>query len=280
MRVFVLVLGGVFAVESVIMLLLPKMPHTPLANVLLSLLDSLTLIAVLCPLLWLLVVRPLRTLVGQRGELLSRTLTIQEEERARLARDLHDELGQAQTAVLLGLAAVVKARNLDEARERAAGVHEMAVSAVESSRRLARGLSPGVLADFGLQVAIERICEDLAAASDIALDLDLRIPRLRFEAPIEIAVYRVVQEALTNAAKHAGAKVIRVQLEYANSRVTLAVSDDGRGMDWHKPKGSEGLGLAGMQERTVLLGGRFLIGPSPSGGTTVSASLPASLRAS
>ncbi len=274
LRVFVLVLAIVFAVELAIMALLVAAVPGQRTSAVLSLIDSLALVAALCPALWLLVVRPLRSLVAERGALLTRTLTIQEQERARLARDLHDELGQAQTAVLLGLRSVANARSLEEARERAESVHEVAVGAVEATRRMARGLSPSVLTDFGLHEAVERVCEDVSAATgtDIARTID--IGALRLHPSIEIAAYRVVQEALTNAVKHAEAKVISVALRLENHRLTLEVRDDGRGLPYPGDAGS-GLGLASMRQRVLLLGGEFRLSSTPGAGTSLRASFPA-----
>lgn len=274
LRVFALVLAIVFAVEYAIMALLVTAVPVPRTSAALSLIDSLVLVAALCPALWLLVVRPLRSLVADRGALLTRTLTIQEEERARLARDLHDELGQAQTAVLLGLRAVTNARTLDEARERAEGVHEIAVGAVESTRRMARGLSPSVLTDFGLSEAVERVCEDVSAATGIDITRAVDTGTERFHPSIEIAAYRIVQEALTNAVKHADATSINVRLHLEGGRLVLEVSDDGRGLPDADHTGF-GLGLAGMRQRVVLLGGVFRVTSAPASGTILRAAIPA-----
>lgn len=274
LRVFALVLAIVFAVEYTIMALLVAAVPGPRTSAALSLIDSLALVAALCPALWLLVVRPLRRLVAERGALLARTLTIQEEERARLARDLHDELGQAQTAVLLGLRSVANARSLEEARERAESVHEIAVGAVESTRRMARGLSPSVLTDFGLPAAVERVCEDVSAATGIDITRAIDTGRERLHPSIEIAAYRVVQEALTNAVKHAGATAIDVRLHLGGDRLVLEVSDDGRGLPNAHDTGS-GLGLAAMRQRVVLLGGEFRVTSAPASGTILRATIPA-----
>lgn len=280
-RVLLLILAIVFAVESTIMAVLATVaPNSP-DTLWLSIFDSAVLVCALCPALWVLAVRPLRSLVAERGELLARTLTIQEEERARISRDLHDELGQCQTAVLLGLRSVLNAQTLEEARERAQSVHEMAVGAVDATRRMARGLSPSVLNDFGLAAAVDRVCEDVEAASDIPVHRDLRTLWARFEPAVEIATYRVVQEALTNAAKHSQATGIDVSLAHVNGSIVLQVSDNGKGMneDEQISQGSgSGLGLAGMRERITLLGGSFAVTTSPARGTTLRASLPAKER--
>lgn len=280
-RVLLLILVIVFAVESSIMAVLAAVaPNSPNA-LWVALFDSAVLVSALCPALWILVVRPLRSLVAERGQLLARTLTIQEEERARIGRDLHDELGQCQTAVLLGLRSVLNAQSIEQARERAQSVHEIAVAAVDATRRMARGLSPSVLMDFGLAAAIERVCEDVQAATGIHIRRALPTGGTRFQPAVEIATYRVVQEALTNAAKHSQASEIEVSLTLRSGALMLHVIDDGVGMhqDEQIQKGSgSGLGLAGMRERVTQLGGTFGVIASPARGTTLRATLPAKER--
>lgn len=273
---FALVLAVVFAVELTIMLAVSVIPPKFRDDLWLSLADSALLVAALCPALWILIVRPLRGLVAERGALFRRSLEIQEEERARLSRDLHDELGQAQTAVLLGLRSIINARTLEEAGTRAEAAHRIATSAIESTRRIARGLSPTVLRDFGIGCALERICEDFSAAGSAEILRKLEVGDLRFDPAIEISAYRVVQEAITNALKHAGAAQVRVTLSYRAGRLQIGVSDDGRGMLQSGALDSgSGLGLSGMRERVVLLGGEFEVTSDESIGTIVRAAIPA-----
>lgn len=276
LRVFVLVLVVVFVIEALIMLLLRLLPQAPRDGLLLSLFDSVLLVAALVPLLWWLLLRPMRALVHERGELLARTLTVQEEVRTRIARDLHDELGQCQTAVLLGLRSVSSASSLEQARERVDAIHEIAVAAIESTRRMARGLSPSVLSDFGLTQAIERVCEDLTTATGLNITRDLQIGPARFASAVEIATYRIVQEGLTNAAKHSGASAIHVQLSHAANTLQITIADNGSGIS-HTHAAPAGLGLIGMRERMVMLGGSFTITTPRIGGTTIHASIPAPL---
>lgn len=248
-----------------------------LRGLVLSVVDALALVACIAPALWLLVVRPLRRLVKERGELLKRTLRAQEEERARLARDLHDEIGQSQTAILLGLRSVASATTLEAARQQAEAVRHMAAEAMESTRRLARGLAPGVLEELGLQAAIDRVCEDLETAGPLKVGRDLRLGAIRLEPSVEIAAYRVVQEALTNAVKHAHATHVQVALWLGDDQLHLRISDNGMGFRELQHGGTSpkhGLGLASMRERVSLLGGEFSIGSAPDGGTELTAWLP------
>lgn len=274
-RLLLLVLVVVFAVEAGIMLALSVFEHGG-DGLFVALGDSVLLVCALAPALWFLIVRPLRRLVAERGALLTRTMQAQEEERARLARDLHDGLGQAQTALLLGASAVANARTLEEARERAESLRQMAVEALESTRRIARGLAPAVLADLGLEAAVGRMCEDLASASGVSIQRELRVGEPRLPAPVETTAYRVIQEALTNALKHAHARQISVRVERGGTdRLELEVRDDGRGIpDPDAAQAGTGLGLASMRERVVLLGGDFSIASTPTEGTSIRAWLP------
>ncbi|MCC6677762.1 MAG: sensor histidine kinase [Phycisphaerales bacterium] len=275
-RILLLVLAVAFAVEAAIMLAISAPGPYSARALLLSFLDAVVLIAILLPVLWFVLARPLQRLVRERGELLASLLRAQEEERARLARDLHDELGQQQTAVLLALRSVTEADSLDTARRRAEEARRIAADALEAARRLARGLAPGVLADLGLGPAIDRLCEDLAASGRIQITRDLRIPQTGLSREVQIAAYRIVQEALANALRHADATRIRVRALPEEGGLLVEVSDDGRGLpeDAQLPGPAPGLGLRGMRERVVLLDGSFRAASGPGPGTTISAWLP------
>lgn len=274
-RVFLVVMLTVFATEAMIMLgPLARHPFSGEA-VRMAMVDSLTLVAVLCPVVWLTVVRPLRDLSHQRGRLLRRLFEVQEVERARLARDLHDEIGQNQTAILLGLRALLGATDLEKAREQARVIYDISSRAIDATRRLARGLSPAILADFGIAQALAGLCEDLQAATDIEVSFHAEsgLPQLGAEG--EVALFRMAQEALTNAVRHAQATRIEVELERSSDRTVLRVTDDGKGLRAEpRGDGAFGLGLAGMRERARLLGGTFRIGPGPGEGTVVEVELP------
>lgn len=271
------VLAAVFLGEALIMLVLHAAPGGVEESEVAPLVDAVALVGIVSPILWIMVVRPLRRLVDERGDLLSRTMSIQEDERARLAHDLHDEIGQVQTALLLASRAVMNAQDQEQVRERAKLVHSLAVETMESTRRLARGLSPSVLNDFGLAQACDRVCEDLSDAANITIRRSFLIGARRFKPKIEIAAYRVVQEALTNALRHANAAEIFVRLEVVQNALEIEVTDDGRGLtpvDGDVQRPGSGLGLASMRERMVLLGGRFEINSSHEGGTTLRARVP------
>lgn len=276
-RVFVTVLAVAFTAEFGFMLVFPSLPEVLRSDYIAPLVDASVLVIVLCPAVWFFVVRPLRTLVAERGELLSKTLTIQERERARIARDLHDDVGQAQTAVLLGLSNIKQSQTLEQALERAHSLHVVAASAVDATRRLARGLSTSVLTDFGLTQAADRLCEDFEKASGMKITRTFETRQQRYSQSVEVALYRVLQEALTNAAKHSAAHAVSVTLRESPTSLSLVVADNGQGIESLEAATTSlraGLGVAGMRERISLIGGSFNLNSIPGEGTMITATVP------
>lgn len=240
-----------------------------------ALLDSVTLTLVLAPALWLLLVRPLQRLSALRGQLLRQLSDSQEQERSRLARDLHDELGQHLTAITVGVRTIEQAESLSQARERARAVAAAGTAGLNDVRRIARALRPTVLEDLGLATAVERLCEDFMSVHGVPVDLTMTLdPSRRFSAQVELCAFRVVQEALNNASKHAAAGRLVVRLEASGRALRLEVADDGRGFDANGPTGTW-FGLIGMRERVELQGGTFEVRSVPGSGTTIRAVIPA-----
>jgi signal transduction histidine kinase len=204
---------------------------------------------------------------------LGRVVAAQELERKRLARELHDETGQALTSILLGLKTVEEAKTPDETHAAAAELRALIVQTLQNVRRLAVELRPKALDDFGLVPALERLAETFAENSGIAVDLETQIADERLRADIETALYRIVQEALTNVAKHAGATRVSILVTRKDGAVTAVIEDDGRGFEAGGTDGA-GLGLVGMKERLGLLSGRFQIESTEGAGTTIVAEVP------
>lgn len=265
----------VFGFELGIMLLLAKLEPFPGGDFARAVIDAVGLTVVLSPALWLLIVRPLRSLSEQRGRLLSRVYEVQEDERVRLSRDLHDELGQHLTAVLLGLRAVAQAEDVQEARERAARVTRIAGDAMDSVRRLARGLRPAVLADLGLRPSVERLCEDVSTSSGIPVNLVIDLGAVRPAPQVEIGAFRVIQEALTNVVRHSQATQAKVEVLLQGQDLVMRISDNGVGRVQREGSGG-GLGIQGMRERVTMLRGDFRVDWATPGrpGTTVSVRIP------
>ncbi|RDI74328.1 GAF domain [Gaiella occulta] len=204
---------------------------------------------------------------------LRRAVLAQEVERRRLARELHDETGQALTSILLGLAVVERAESLGDARAAAADLRELVVSTLQDVRRLAVELRPSALDDFGLVPALRRLGQTVREGSRLDVQVEARLGDERLEPELETAVYRIVQEALTNAVKHADAHHVSVVLTRKNEMVSVVIEDDGRGFEPAAPRGG-GLGLLGMRERVELLDGTLSVESAPGAGTTLLLGLP------
>jgi signal transduction histidine kinase len=204
---------------------------------------------------------------------LRRVVEGQELERRRLARELHDETGQALTSILLGLKRVEDAKTPEGARTAAAELREEIVKTLQSVRRLAVELRPKALDDFGLVPALERLADAFSGDSGIAIDVQANLDETRLPAEVETALYRIAQEALTNVAKHAGAGHVSIVVTRRDGSVTVVVEDDGRGFGATGGDG-DGLGLVGMKERVGLLGGRLAIESTEGSGTTIVAEVP------
>jgi len=203
---------------------------------------------------------------------LRRVLDAQEIERRRLALELHDETGQALTSILLGLTAVRDAPDSESARAAEADLRELVVSALQNVRSLAVELRPSTLDDFGLAPALERLGATLGERSELEVSVDVALPD-RLSPEVETALYRFVQEALTNIVKHAEAQRVHVVVSRRDGGVNALVEDDGRGFEPEYAR-SDGLGLVGMRERLALLGGSLAIESQPGGGTTLLAFVP------
>jgi signal transduction histidine kinase len=200
-----------------------------------------------------------------------------EGERQRIARELHDETGQMVTAIKLELAELQRmlagAGRGSEAVERAT---DLANRALESIRATARGLRPTVLDDLGLVPAMRTLAEEFAGRTGVAIELKAA-PLPAPPAPeVEVALYRVLQEALTNVARHAAATRVEALLATEGGELVLTVQDDGKGFEAGGParSGNGGAGLAGMKERVVGAGGRFTVTSAPGRGVRLEARLP------
>lgn len=204
---------------------------------------------------------------------LRRVVQAQELERRRLARELHDETGQALTSILLGLKPLEEALADHPAQAGLAELRELVVSALQDVRRLAVELRPAVLDDFGLVPALERLIESYAEQSGIRVDFHSALGEARLPSDVETALYRVVQEALTNIAKHANAGSVSVSVARRETTVAATIEDDGEGFDPRSVR-EDGIGLIGMRERLALIEGRLHVESRPGVGTTIVAEVP------
>ncbi len=203
---------------------------------------------------------------------LRRAVSAQELERRRLARELHDETGQALTSMLLGLNAVERAATQEEARAATADLRTLVVGTLQEVRRLAVDLRPTALDDFGLVPALKRLGQSARERSGLDVQVEARLGSSRLAPEVETAVYRIVQEAVTNAVKHADARHLSIVLTRRGDALVGVIEDDGQGFD--TVESTAGIGLIGMRERVELLDGRLIVDSTPGGGTTLLLELP------
>ena len=188
----------------------------------------------------------------------------QELERKRLARELHDETGQALVSILLGL----RAAEEQPTEQPFAHLRDLVTSALDGVRAVTTQLRPPALDDFGLQPALERLTELVAERSGLDIQLQFSANDLALGPETETAVYRIVQEAVTNVVKHAEASCVSVVVTGRAGAVRAVIEDDGIGFDVDDVRDGA-LGLVGMRERIMLLGGRLELESAPHAGTTL-----------
>ncbi|MFE0154291.1 HAMP domain-containing sensor histidine kinase [Nonomuraea sp. NPDC059007] len=207
----------------------------------------------------------------ERASASAHALAAQEAERGRIARELHDEIGQSLTVALLGLK-----RTRDRAPAELTAELEHTQEAIRASldevRQVARRLRPGVLEDLGLHSALTALATDLSQTGSVHVTRSLAsVPALA--ADVELVLYRIAQESLTNVARHAGATTASLTLAVEDGEVVLRVTDDGRG-----GVREHGAGIRGMHERALLIGARLSIHSPPGGGTRITLTVPAAAK--
>jgi signal transduction histidine kinase len=214
-----------------------------------------------------------------RQKLLRQVIAAEEEERKRVARELHDQTGQALTSLIAGLSALESRAGVPETH-RLADLRRLAEQTLDEVHDLSRALRPAALDDLGLEPALARHCELFGQRSGLGVELvtvglgeNARLP-----AELEVAVYRLVQEALTNALRHGQATRVKVMVDHQTNRLLVIVADDGKGFpvkDWRAHVAqSDRLGLLGMEERVALFGGSLCLESGPGGGTQLFVEIP------
>lgn len=214
----------------------------------------------------------------------ARVISAQEEERKRIARELHDDTSQSLAALVVALetAAIAPFRSSDDVVKRIQGMKGLAVHAMDEIHNLVYDLRPSLLDDLGLIPAIEWYADTRLRSAGVKVRVEVGGDERRLEQQIETAMFRVVQEAITNIAKHANAQNVAISLEFGESSVAVAVEDDGDGFDVRQitvaAGPDDGFGLLGMRERISLLGGELLIRSELAGGTTIGIMVPVNRR--
>ncbi len=213
-----------------------------------------------------------------RGDLLRQVVGAQEAERQRVARELHDETGQALTAIGLGLRGVARQvrSDKDNARPRLQQLEALVSHSLTELQRLIADLRPSHLDDLGLPAALRWYAGEIETRTGMPVVLEVRGPTRPISAPVKIALFRVAQEALNNAVKHAGPTEVCMELDFGEKEVSLSLRDNGIGFDPQQKDGGRrsSWGLIGMRERASLLGGEFHIESAPGRGTLVRVRIP------
>ncbi len=213
-----------------------------------------------------------------RGQLLRKVISAQEDERRRIARELHDDTCQALAALSVGVETALPGLPPGEAYNRLVDLKRVVVGALDELHRIIMDLRPSVLDDLGLSSAVQWYAEHRLAASGISVRCEFSGIERRFAPEVETAIFRVVQEAVSNITRHAHAETVLIQCAVRDGLLTIDVEDDGEGFDPQALKpthdSSAGLGLLGMRERVELLGGSMLIDSAPGQGVHVSVTVP------
>jgi signal transduction histidine kinase len=209
-------------------------------------------------------------------EIATASATAREQEKKRLARELHDELGQMLTAIKLDVDHLAAGpAGADAAGSaRLAAMRSLVDQTVASTRRISSELRPMMLDDLGLAAAAQWLTESFAKRYGIACALEVEPPELELAEPEATSLYRILQEALTNVARHAQATRVHVRLRRGEGEAWLTVRDDGRGFDPSAPTRPNAFGLVGLRERAYLVNGRIRIESAPGKGTCVEVVVP------
>jgi signal transduction histidine kinase len=214
-----------------------------------------------------------------RLELLDRLIRVQEDERKRVARELHDNTSQALASLLMSLKLLESDRGPDDTRRLTADLRAAVDDVISRVHDLAWELRPSLLDSLGLVAAVQSLVEESARRLGLLVDLEVAgLEHSRFRPDVELAAFRIVQESLTNVAKHSGSSRASVVLQRRDGTLVVVIEDEGRGFDYEQMAGSalfeRHLGLFGMSERATLVQGRLSVDSVPGRGTTIIAEIP------
>ena len=209
-----------------------------------------------------------------------RTLTAEviaagDRERAAIARELHDSTAQQIAGLLLHLSSAARDASDPDLSDRLLSARDAAAAVLEEVRTMSHTVHPGVLDDLGLEAALRRLARDASHGNGVEFDVDVDVNMSRLDAGVERVLYRIAQEAVRNATRHASSAHMRIRLYCQPSTATLEVHDDGRGFDLREAEVRQaGIGLLSMRERASLVDGRVEIKTAKGSGTTISATIP------
>jgi len=214
---------------------------------------------------------------GLRRQLMEKVITTQEDERRRIARELHDSTSQNLTSLIVGLRVMETNCAKCAAQSKATDLREVASKTLDEVHDLSMRLRPRVLDDLGLAAALERLVSEWQARHKIPVDVEIQLLE-RLPGEVETAIYRIIQETLTNIARHADASSASILVERHGDLVRAIVEDDGIGFEANTNQGERHLGLLGMRERAELLNGTLVIESSPEHGTSIYIEIPLPVR--
>lgn len=273
----VFVLAIISLVEYAVMRVLPLvLPDDP-PRLVESLVDSVILGLILAPVLWWAIVRPLQHAAAMRERFVAELFATIEDERRRIAHELHDDVGQTLTLIISGLRSADAAAALPDTRRQS--LEELAERALADVKQLALGLRPSMLDDLGLAPAMERIAGEMEKHHPLEVNLDMEtLAGIRLPPETETALFRIFQEALNNVIKHSHAQHASVILRREPGGVRLEITDDGCGIDpgtlQCKSLEAGHMGIVGMRERAYQLGGTLLVDSHAGRGARISAYIP------
>ena len=209
-------------------------------------------------------------------ELTSHLQEVREEERRHIAREIHDELGQQLTVIKMDVSWIRKRTDVTNSAmlDKIKQLTQMLDETVNTVRKISSRLRPSLLDDLGLVAAMEWYLNDFKQRAGIDIIFNLPKYELELTDSINTCLFRILQESLTNVARHAGAKLVTVTLKEDVERITLTIKDDGKGYDADNSSGKRTLGITGMKERTAMIGGKYIINGNPGEGTIVSIEVP------
>jgi signal transduction histidine kinase len=281
LRLFLIILAVLFTIEAIVMFVLPHIIPPESTVTFGAMIDACLLTVVLAPMLWLLIIKPLQNLAATRQRLLAQALSAQENERRRIARDLHDSLGQSLTSLMVGLRVIEESSTEVEVQSQARELRRIGSATHDDVRRLARGLRPAILDDVGLVPALERFLQELGGSHQIETSLDVSCQdQSRLPESVETSVFRIVQEAASNAIRHGKAQHLRIKLSRESNYLNIEIDDDGCGFNVASSlkanQMSSPFGLLSIRERACLLAGEAIISSQPGVGTHVQVHIPLS----
>jgi len=219
---------------------------------------------------------------AQLQRLSGRLLHLQEEERERISRELHDHLGQLLTAIVMDLewALTHCPQEFSSIHERMQEATRLAQDAIQATRELSATLRPGELKGLGLEASLREYTREFARRSGLTVEFSSNLHDQSLASEVATSLYRIVQEALTNVARHAAATRIDVSLQQTAEQLTVTITDNGKGFDLARVSDPHAIGLVGMQERARLIGGVLVIRSTPNAGASVTVEVPLSRKGS